>query len=588
MKKNITINMFGQLYAIDEDAYELLKNYLDTIRQYFRKEEGGDEIADDIEGRIGELFSELKSQGVQAVTIEHVESIIKRIGNPEDMEAEDNFEGSDVPDDKQTQFSQNDNSNINTGGVGQTGSQTTNATTGHKKKFYRDSKDKILAGVLSGASKYFGGDVLAWRLGFVLFVILWNSLRHWWVFDEFTIFPVFSLPVLLYILLAFLAPSAKTPEEKLKMKGMEVNPQNLADEVAQEVKEREDYIRNGQNGSSSRGCVSGFFSVLGVFAKIFIGLICLGLFVGFVVTFVTMLSLLFSPDSYITSKMISPDVMAFYGDHTAIFWVIGICLLLIFFIPGYCAFHSLLSSSGKTANMSMPQRWFWFILWLAAVIGVTMAGVSISKIVGKHYIETHTHDGVFFNDNDDWRFFKRNGFKVIGYVDDDNDNWNSSHHYFTSKGGYYDDNQRYFSSWDADVLDYYQIEREDKELKPGRYRLTAVARTDGEGAFLYVVADSVKTLVPVPACGDKGGGIWEEAKKQLTLHPEDSLELKPIITANDSLGYGWSRITIDNIVLRGFSIRYGISTDSEFTGVPASCTFLDATDFKLEPLRPSE
>lgn len=89
MKKNITINMFGQLYAIDEDAYELLKNYLDTIRQYFRKEEGGDEIADDIEGRIGELFSDLKRQGVQAITIDHVSDIIKRIGNPEDMETEE-------------------------------------------------------------------------------------------------------------------------------------------------------------------------------------------------------------------------------------------------------------------------------------------------------------------------------------------------------------------------------------------------------------------------------------------------------------------------------------------------------------------
>ena len=27
MKRNITINMFGSLYAIDEDAYELLNQY---------------------------------------------------------------------------------------------------------------------------------------------------------------------------------------------------------------------------------------------------------------------------------------------------------------------------------------------------------------------------------------------------------------------------------------------------------------------------------------------------------------------------------------------------------------------------------
>ena len=44
MKKNITINMFGQLYAIEEDAYELLKNYLDAIRQHFRKEEAATKL----------------------------------------------------------------------------------------------------------------------------------------------------------------------------------------------------------------------------------------------------------------------------------------------------------------------------------------------------------------------------------------------------------------------------------------------------------------------------------------------------------------------------------------------------------------
>ena len=40
MKKNITINLFGSLYAIDEDAYELLNQYQNNMRRYFsRKEE---------------------------------------------------------------------------------------------------------------------------------------------------------------------------------------------------------------------------------------------------------------------------------------------------------------------------------------------------------------------------------------------------------------------------------------------------------------------------------------------------------------------------------------------------------------------
>ena len=50
MKKNITINIFGQLYAFDEDAYELLKNYEDSLRSAFSSQPGGYEIADDIDG----------------------------------------------------------------------------------------------------------------------------------------------------------------------------------------------------------------------------------------------------------------------------------------------------------------------------------------------------------------------------------------------------------------------------------------------------------------------------------------------------------------------------------------------------------
>ena len=46
MKKNININLSGQLYAIDEDAYQILKSYLDSMESYFLRQEGGNEIAE--------------------------------------------------------------------------------------------------------------------------------------------------------------------------------------------------------------------------------------------------------------------------------------------------------------------------------------------------------------------------------------------------------------------------------------------------------------------------------------------------------------------------------------------------------------
>ena len=88
MKKNITVNIFGTLYPIDEDAYELLQRYNENMRRYYSRREGGEEIADDVEHRVAELLSEYRSKGVMAITIEHVKEIIDRIGDPQQMDAE--------------------------------------------------------------------------------------------------------------------------------------------------------------------------------------------------------------------------------------------------------------------------------------------------------------------------------------------------------------------------------------------------------------------------------------------------------------------------------------------------------------------
>lgn len=58
MKKTLTVNLGGTVFHIDDDAYRLLDNYLNNLKLHFRKEAGADEIVDDIEHRISELFSE--------------------------------------------------------------------------------------------------------------------------------------------------------------------------------------------------------------------------------------------------------------------------------------------------------------------------------------------------------------------------------------------------------------------------------------------------------------------------------------------------------------------------------------------------
>ena len=102
MKKNININLFGTIYNIDEDAYELLQDYLNNLRSYFGKQEGGEEIADDIEHRIAELFWERKQLGVEAIDVMTVKTILNKLGKPEQMTEEGEEQESDRQTDSQS------------------------------------------------------------------------------------------------------------------------------------------------------------------------------------------------------------------------------------------------------------------------------------------------------------------------------------------------------------------------------------------------------------------------------------------------------------------------------------------------------
>ena len=86
MKKTLTVNLGGTVFHIDEDAYRLLDNYLCNLKLHFRRQVGADEIVNDIELRISELFLEKLTAGSQVITITDVEEVINRMGKPEEME----------------------------------------------------------------------------------------------------------------------------------------------------------------------------------------------------------------------------------------------------------------------------------------------------------------------------------------------------------------------------------------------------------------------------------------------------------------------------------------------------------------------
>ena len=85
MKKTLTVNISGIVFHIDEDAYSVLNDYLNSIRRHFAREKGGDEIFADIETRIAEMLGDRIGNSKQLITLEDVEVVIGRIGQPDEF-----------------------------------------------------------------------------------------------------------------------------------------------------------------------------------------------------------------------------------------------------------------------------------------------------------------------------------------------------------------------------------------------------------------------------------------------------------------------------------------------------------------------
>lgn len=176
MKKVININFQGRVTPIEEDAYMSLQQYIDSLRRFFANEEGKDEIINDIESRIAELFSEVLKKGSTCITDDNVNAVIASIGRPEDFD-------DDEAKVKTTLSSQADE--------GASGSQQSGASaqsnTNNTRKLFRDENNKVLGGVCSGIANYFNADPTIVRIafliaffgagiGFLAYIIMWLAV----------------------------------------------------------------------------------------------------------------------------------------------------------------------------------------------------------------------------------------------------------------------------------------------------------------------------------------------------------------------------------------------------------------------------
>lgn len=177
MKKTLTINLNQTVFSFEEDAYQKLDQYLNSVNKYFADNPDKEEIISDIETRAAEKFSQKLSRSKTVINLKDINSFITSMGTVEAISGEESISAAS----------------------GKT----------RLKHLFRDPDNRIIAGVASGIAAYFGIDPTLVRL---IFIILIFAL---------------GFSIWFYPLLWLIIPLAKTAAEKVEMKGKPVTLANL-------------------------------------------------------------------------------------------------------------------------------------------------------------------------------------------------------------------------------------------------------------------------------------------------------------------------------------------------------------------------
>jgi phage shock protein PspC (stress-responsive transcriptional regulator) len=195
MKKNISINISGIIFHIEEDGYETLKKYLDSINKYFSTFEDSSEILADIESRIAEIFLSKLNEEKQIITVEDVNSLVATMGSVSDFKAAEDVESpefaSATAEDARTENTTSSEQSYSSSEA----PPPPRANYNPSKQLLRDQKRKILGGVCSGLGNYFNIDPLwvrllfallffAYGITFIIYIVMWIIVPGSYDLDE--------------------------------------------------------------------------------------------------------------------------------------------------------------------------------------------------------------------------------------------------------------------------------------------------------------------------------------------------------------------------------------------------------------------
>jgi len=353
--KQVSLNSI--VFYVEEDGYIALKKYINNLERYYADKEGGKEIIEDIQIRFAELLSEKRTFAEQAITMQDIESVIAVLGYPDNFEPEENrdFRQQEIPHHKK------------------------------RKPLYRDLEDAKIAGICSGLSYYFDVDAWVFRLIFIVLTLFSGGL---WI--------------LIYFILWFVLPQAKTTQQRYDMKGEALNIEDIEQRFKNVVNEAEDRIRDltnkkkvkdfaNKSADNLRDTASGISSGAAIFFR-FLGKV-VGFF--FVITSVCAIAAILllwffpTPSFFSVEKEYSMfylrEIFTVLGLNNIAFCLFLTCVLLPFIFILFSGIALLTRKLRKVMGIILSAL---FVLWIVLLIFV---GIGTFTFIGG---KTFSHSDV--------------------------------------------------------------------------------------------------------------------------------------------------------------------------------------------------
>lgn len=268
MKETTNVSIAGIAFRLDNEGYLQLKNYLTRIELGYKNNPDGAEILADIEARVCELILNQQSAD-QLVPADRIRDIIEQLGMPDDFPATDNTEtdGTGTSIDRNAVLPNEENGS------------------GHSplpRRLYRNPEGAKLGGVCSGLGTYFNVEPVFIRLAFLApipLIPLSAIITHDGAPSAFFAI-LFSAFFLLYFLLWFSIPMARTPRQKLEMRGERITASSIQKGLQNDFRQIQPSRKSERSASIWADLVYILGRIMLFFVKFITVVVACGLLIG--------------------------------------------------------------------------------------------------------------------------------------------------------------------------------------------------------------------------------------------------------------------------------------------------------------------